>query len=75
MTGDDKKVAAVLRKRNKQERSSNQRGFSFESHDHSDEYAKAERELTDIAEDNAASVRRKAELYSGWRRGNAAVAR
>jgi len=69
VTGDDKKVAAVFRKRNKQERSSNQRGFSFESHDHSDEYAKAKRELTDIAEDNAASVRRKAELYSGWRAG------
>ena len=60
VTGDDKKVAAAFKKRNKLERTSKQRGFSFEPADHSDEYAKAKRELTDITEDSAAAVRRKA---------------
>jgi hypothetical protein len=69
VTGDDKKVAATFKKRNKQERTSKQRGLSFEPDDHSDEYAKAKRELTEITEDSAAAVRRKAELYGGWRAG------
>ena len=69
VTGDDKKVAAVFRKRNKEERTSKQRGLSFETEDHSDEYARAKRELTEITEDSAAAVRRKAELYSSWRAG------
>jgi hypothetical protein len=69
VTGDDKKVASSFRKRNKQERTSKQRGFAFEPEDHSLEYAKSKRELADITEDNAASVRRKAEMYSGWRAG------
>ena len=69
VTGDDKKVAALFKKRNKQERASKQRGLSFEPDEHSDEYAKATRELTDLAEDSAAAVRHKAELYGSWRAG------
>ena len=67
--GDDKKVAASFKKRNKQERASKQRGFSFEPDVHFDEYATAKRALTEISEDTAAAVRRKAELYGSWRAG------
>ena len=69
VTGDDKKVAATFKKRNKQERTSKQRDLSFEPDDHSDEYAKAKRELAEITEDSAAAVRRKAQLYGSWRAG------
>jgi hypothetical protein len=69
VTGDDRKVASAFKKRNKQERTSKQRGFSFESDDHSGEYAKSKRELAEIEEDTASAVRRKAELYSSWRTG------
>ena len=69
VTGDDKKAASALKKRNKLERASKQRGFSFEAGDHSEDYAKAKRELTDLSEDSAAAVRRKAELYGSWRAG------
>jgi hypothetical protein len=69
IAGDDKKVASYFKKRNKQERTSKQRGLAFDSDDHGDEYAKANRELAAITEDTAAAVRRKAELYSSWRTG------
>ena len=69
VAGDDKTIAAIFKKRNKQERVSKQRGFSFEAESHSDENAKAKRELAKIAEDTAAAVRRKAELYGSWRAG------
>jgi hypothetical protein len=66
---DEKNVASYFKRRNKQERLSKQRGFSFEFGDHGDGYAKANRELSEIQEDTAAAVRRKAELYSSWRAG------
>jgi len=69
VTLDDQKVSSYFKKRNKQERTSKQRGFSFDAGDHGDEYAKANRELADITEDTASAVRRKAELYSSWRAG------
>jgi len=67
VTGDDKKVASHFKKRNKQDRTS--RGFSFGSEALLNEYAEANRELSEMTEDTAAAVRRKAELYSSWRTG------
>jgi len=69
VTGDDKKAAAYFKKRNKQERTSRQRGLTFEADDHSGEYAATNRELRDLAENTAADVRKKAQMYSGWRAG------
>jgi hypothetical protein len=69
VTGDDKKVAAFFRKRNKQERTSRQRGLSFEADDHAEEYAASNRELRELAENTAADVRKKAQMYGGWRAG------
>ena len=42
VTGDDKKVASAFKKRNKLERTSKQRGFSFEADDHSERLCKSE---------------------------------
>jgi hypothetical protein len=67
VTGDDKQVAAYFKRRNKQDRTS--RGFSFGSEVLLNEYAEANRELSEMTEDTAAAVRRKAELYSSWRTG------
>jgi hypothetical protein len=67
VTGDEKKAAAYFKKRNKQDQTS--RGFSFETENHENEYAKATRDLSEITEDTAAAVRRKTELYSNWRSG------
>jgi hypothetical protein len=67
VTGDDKKVAAFFKKRNKQDQTS--RGFAFEPEDHATESAATNRELRDIAEDTAADVRKKAQMYSSWRTG------
>ncbi len=69
VTGDDKKVAAFFKKRNKQERTSRQRGLTFEADDHAEQYAASNRELRELAENTAADVRRKAEMYSSWRSG------
>jgi hypothetical protein len=69
VTGDDKKVAAYFKKRNKQERTSRQRGLTFEAEDHAGEYAASNRELRELAENTAADVRKKAQMYSGWRAG------
>ena len=69
VTGDDKKVATTFKRRNREERTSKQRGFSFDADDHTDEYAKMKRELSELREDTAAAVRHKADLYSGWRAG------
>jgi len=69
VTGDDKKVAAFFKKRNKQERSSRQRGLSFEADDHAGEYAANNRELRELAENTAADVRKKGQMYSSWRAG------
>jgi len=69
VTGDDKKIASFYKKRNKQERTSGQRGFSFEPEDHASDYANDRRQLGAISDDSAASVRMKAEAYSSWRAG------
>ncbi len=69
MTGDDKKTAAFFKKRNKQERTSRQRGLTFEADDHSGEYAASNRELREPSENTAADVRKKAQMYSSWRAG------
>lgn len=69
VTGDDKKVATYFKKRNKQERTSRQRGLSFEADDHTGEYAASNRELRELAENTAADVRKKAQMYSSWRAG------
>ena len=67
VTGDDKKVATFFKKRNKQDRTS--RGFAFEPEEHATDYAVSNRELRDLAENTAADVRKKAEMYSSWRAG------
>ena len=69
VAGDDKKVAAFFKKRNKQERTSRQRGLAFEADDHTGEYAASNRELRELSENTAADVRRKAQMYSSWRAG------
>ena len=69
VTGDDKKVAAFFKKRNKEERTSRQRGLTFEADDHTGEYAASNRELRELAENTAADVRKKAQMYSSWRGG------
>lgn len=69
VTGDDKKVATFFKKRNKQERTSPQRGFTFEADDHGGEYAASNRELRELSENTAADVRKKAQMYSSWRAG------
>lgn len=69
VTGDDKKVAAFFKKRNKQERTSRQRALAFEADDHTGEYAASNRELRELTENTAADVRKKAQMYSGWRAG------
>ena len=74
VTGDDAEVAkARFKKRNKEERTSRQRGLTFEAEDHADEYAASNRELRDLAENTAADVRKKAQMYSSWRAGHAAL--
>lgn len=69
VTGDDKKVSAFFKKRNKQERTSRQRGLAFEADDHTGEYAASNRELRDLTENTAADVRKKTQMYSSWRAG------
>ena len=69
VTGDEKKVATFFKKRNKEERTSRQRGFTFEADDHTGEYAASNRELQRFTENTAADVRKKAEMYSSWRSG------
>lgn len=69
VTGDDKHVATFFKKRSKEERSSRQRGLAFEAEDHSGEYAASNRELRELAENTAAEVRKKAQMYSSWRTG------
>ncbi|MGE5113699.1 MAG: Eco57I restriction-modification methylase domain-containing protein [Acidobacteriaceae bacterium] len=69
VTGDEKKAAAFFKKRNKQERTSRQRGLAFEADDHTGEYAASNRELREVSENTAADVRKKAQMYSSWRAG------
>jgi hypothetical protein len=67
VTGDDKKVAAFFKKRNKQDQKS--RGFVFEPEEHATEYATSNRELKELVENTAADVRKKAQIYGSWRAG------
>jgi hypothetical protein len=67
VTGDDKKVAAFFKKRNKKDRTS--RGLVFEPEEHANEYAASNRELRELTENTAADVRKKADMYSSWRAG------
>jgi Eco57I restriction-modification methylase len=67
VTGDDKKIAAFFKRRNKQDRTS--RGFVFEPDEHVTQYAASNRQLQDLAENTAAEVRKKAEMYGSWRAG------
>jgi hypothetical protein len=69
VTGDDKKVSAFFKKRNKEERTSRQRGFSFEAEDRTSEHAATNRELQELSENTAADVRKKVQLYTSWRSG------
>ena len=43
--------------------------MSFEPEDHAAEYAASNRELRELAENTAADVRKKAQMYSSWRAG------
>lgn len=70
VAGDDKKVAAALKKRNKLERSLRQRALDFDlAEDHVAEYVEERRRLEAISDESAATVRQKSELYSSWRSG------
>jgi hypothetical protein len=71
VTGDDKKVAAAYKKRNKLERSLGQRRLEFEyaPAEHSDEYAELFGIRLDFPEDKPSDVKRKAELFEKARRG------
>ena len=65
VTGDDKKAASAIKKRNKKERTAKQRTFGFGATvlDKLEGYAEQLHQLSEIAEDNPADVKRKAELY------------
>jgi hypothetical protein len=63
VTGDDKKVAAAYKKRNKKEREMLLRRFDFEVGEHLPAFAKAGAEAMDFPENNPEDVRRKEELY------------
>lgn len=63
VTGDDKKVAAVYKKRNKKERETLLRRLDFEAGEHLPAFGKAGAETLDFAEDKPEDVRRKEELY------------
>jgi len=73
VTGDDKPVAAALKKRNKKERTSPQASLKFDSRLLEDlgPYAEQFRKLTALGENSPADVKRKAELYSQMRSGGA----
>ncbi len=68
VTGDDKKAAQAIKKRNRKEREDRQRGqrglpFGQTVLDKLEGYASQLHELGEIAENSPADVRRKAELY------------
>jgi hypothetical protein len=71
VTGDDKKVAAAYKKRNKAEREVGQQRLEFEQVpiEHSDEYAELFGNRLDFPEDRPSDVKRKAELFANARRG------
>ncbi len=70
VSSDDRSVASAFRKRNRQERKSwAQRGFTFDAEPHVHDYAKGSRSFAEVADDTAAAVRKKEEIYSSWRSG------
>jgi hypothetical protein len=71
VTGDDKRVAAVYKKRNKVERSVGQKRLEFEQTpiEHSGEYSEFFGLRLDFPEDNPSDVKRKAELFENARGG------
>jgi hypothetical protein len=66
-TGDDKKVASAIKKRNKKERESPTRRLPFERTPlgRLEDLAQQLGQLSEVAEDNPADVKRKAKLYRG----------
>lgn len=71
VTGDDKKVAAAFKKRNRQERESGQRRLDFEEKlaDHGEEFAQLLGKGLDFPENSPADVRRKSDLFQQARGG------
>jgi hypothetical protein len=69
--GDDKKIAAAYKKRNKAERLLGQKRLEFEQSpaEHSEEYAELFGVLLDFPEDKPSDVKRKAELFEKARGG------
>ena len=71
VAGDDKRVAASYKKRNKAERSQGQKRLEFEQTpaEHSDEYAELFGVRLDFPEEKPSDVKRKAELFEKARGG------
>jgi hypothetical protein len=71
VTGDDKRVAAAYKRRNKAEKLVGQQRLEFEQApvEHSDEYAELFGIRLDFPEDRPSDVKRKAELFEKARRG------
>src|ERR1019366_9442849 len=65
VTGDDKKAGSAIKKRNKKERESPTRRLPFERTPlgRLEDLARQLGQLSEVAEDNPADVKRKAELY------------
>lgn len=71
VSGDDKKVAAAYKKRNKAEKALGQKRLEFEQAptEHSEEYAELFGIGLDFPEDKPADVRKKADLFAKARSG------
>ena len=71
VTGDDKRVAASYKKRNREERLVGQKRLDFEQTpiEHGDEYAELFGMRLDFPEDKPSDVKRKAELFEKARGG------
>jgi hypothetical protein len=71
VSGDDKKIAAAYKKRNKLERSLGQKRLEFEQvpAEHSEEYAELFGIRLDFPEDKPSDVKRKADLFEKARGG------
>ena len=71
VTGDDKKVAAAYKKRNRVEKALGQKRLEFEQSpaEHSEEYAELFGIGLDFPEDKPSDVRKKAELFAKARGG------
>ena len=71
VTGDDKKVAAAYKKRNKAEKALGQKRLEFEQSpaEHSEEYAELFGIGLDFPEDKPSDVRKKADLFAKARGG------